>query len=143
MEVDTVTSDRQATKLLVPLLLPHEVFAEVCSHGDVFKESYFGGSPREFWEKVAFEFPDHPVVQGPQCTRETAVPLGLHGDGACFTKTKMDGLECISWNSILAPAGDSVNTHTHTFWQQSYPLTLSVRTPCAKCVKHWHGRLRA
>jgi len=111
VEVDIVTSYVQPTKLLVPLVLPHEVFAEICSHDDVFRESYFGGSPRDFWEKVAFEFPDHPVVQGPQCTRETAVPLGLHGDGACFTKTKMDGLECISWNSILAPAGDSVNTH--------------------------------
>lgn len=111
MEVDSFTRDKQPTRVLVPLLLPHEVFAEICSGGDVFKESYFGGSPCAFWEEVALEFPGHPVVQGPHRTRETAVPLGIHGDTATFTKTKMDGLECFSWSGILAPAGDSVNTH--------------------------------
>jgi hypothetical protein len=120
--VDAATDDGLSqTRVKVPLLLPHEMFAAMHSEGPAcWQKHVVGSSPREFWEEAtkAEWMADHPLLGNPHraepgavpCDRvawDSLIPIGIHGDGAKFSK--YDSLMCLTWSSILSSAKDAID----------------------------------
>ena len=97
-EIPTV----HGSKTLHPFLLPHDFFGKY--HAAQFKKwvsTITGpkGAALQFWEAMkATEFVRfHPDL--PQGKWSHTVPIGMHGDGAAFSK--QDSVYIFSWNSLL------------------------------------------
>ena len=83
-----------------PFLLPREMLSRIVSRADLSK---FIASNNEFPE--LFQRISEACAQV-HLAQNSLIALGLHGDGAPFTKT--DSMEIISWNFLSLPTADRI-----------------------------------
>ena len=103
-----------------PFLLPHELFAELYKAQRERWTSAISGSPGaavEFWKSLqGSDFMRH----HPDLARSTwkrTVPLGLHGDGAAFSK--QDSVYTFAWNSLIGAGGTAQKRFVATLIRKS------------------------
>ena len=89
-----------------PFLLPHEFFASFLNAEPAKWTAAIGGrsgAALEFWQSMrGSDFVRlHPNL--PKSSWSRTVPLGMHGDGASFSK--QDSVYTFSWNSLIGTGG--------------------------------------
>lgn len=109
-----------------PVLLPHELFAELFRRGR-FPASMFGAGGAsevaDWWAAVASEdwASHHPV---PPSERAACIPIGFFGDDAPFNH---DSLTVLNWSSVLAGRSSWTARHVFTVLPKRWALKSSLR----------------
>ena len=124
------------------MLLPHELFATMFkSYNEFFRRCVCSGSDElvKFWNDMA----GHPalndnVVLDIDDYKNKVVPLGLHGDGVPVKgigKSWSESMSCYSFNSIVAPGGNTLETNFVIF--MVFEHLISRKGACRTMNRFW------